>query len=299
MKYKYSTTVKNNDVLRESFNKLTRSTFGFDFSQWYARGHWGECYIPHVLLDGEKVISNVSVNLMQFDIGGVEKNYIQLGTVMTDSAYRNQGLNREIMEHILDEYVEKADGIYLFANDEVLSYYPKFGFKPAKEYEYYMQCKEQEKIAPYLIEKVDMTDEKNCLRLYSAIQDYFISPEIPNRNDAMYMNRNLGLYQFWMAFGYDEHIFYLPEVDIYVIAETNKNTLLIHQIFGKQQADMIRLSKSFGEHVDEMVLGFSPVQKELFLVRERKEEDCTLFILGEDLQCIEREKRMFPVLSHA
>ncbi len=299
MQYNYSKTVKNNPVLRESFNELTRSTFGFDFSQWYARGHWGDYYIPHALLDGEKVISNVSVNLMQFDMGGTEKNYIQLGTVMTVPACRNQGLNREIMEQILDEYTGRADGIYLFANDEVLDYYPKFGFKPAKEYEYYLHCKKQEKITPYSMKKVDMSEEKNCLRLYSFIQDYSISPEFPNKNDAMYMNQNLSLYQFWMAFGYDEHIFYLTEEDIYVIAEINKNTLLIHQIFGKQQADMMRLSKSFGEHVEEMVLGFSPVQKELFLVREREEEDCTLFILGEDLKCIERDRLMFPVLSHA
>lgn len=299
MKYTYSKTVKNNPVLRESFNELTRSTFGFDFSQWYARGHWGDYYIPHVLLDGEKVISNVSINLMQFDMGGIEKNYIQLGTVMTAPAFRNRGLNREIMEHILDEYTDKADGFYLFANDEVLDYYPKFGFKPVKEYEYYMHCKKQEKITPYSMKKVDMSEEKNCLQLYSFIQDYSISPEFPNKNDAMYMNRNLSLYQFWLAFGYDEHIFYLPEEDIYVIAETNKNTLLIHQIFGKQPVDMMRLSKSFGEHVEEMVLGFSPVQKELFLVREREEEDCTLFVLGEDLQRMERDKLMFPLLSHA
>lgn len=89
LKYSYSTSVKNNDIIRKSFNELTRNTFCFDFVNWYQSGHWGELYIPHVLLDGEKVISNVSVNLMQFDMCGQKKNYLQLGTIMTDLRYRN------------------------------------------------------------------------------------------------------------------------------------------------------------------------------------------------------------------
>ena len=48
-----------------------------------------------------------------------------------------------------------------------------------------------------------------------------------------------------------------------------------------------------------MVLGYTPVHKEKFLVREHKEEDCTLFILGEDLTRIEENQMMFPILSHA
>ena len=124
MKYKYCTCVRGNDALRASFNELTRQTFGFDFVNWYEAGHWGDFYVPHVLLDGEKVVSNVSVNFMQFDLQGKKKNYIQLGTVMTDKNYRGQGLNRELMERILSEYEGKVNGIYLFGNDDVLDYYP-------------------------------------------------------------------------------------------------------------------------------------------------------------------------------
>lgn len=34
-------------------------------------------------------------------------------------------------------------------------------------------------------------------------------------------------------------------------------------------------------------------------VREFKEEDCTLFIIGEDLKRIEQDKMRFAILSHA
>lgn len=299
MKYNYSTDVRDNDVLRQSFNELTRQTFYFDFSDWYRKGHWGDMYIPHVLLDGEKVISNVSVNLMQFDVQGVEKNYIQLGTVMTDEAYRGQGLNREIMEKILSEHADKADGIYLFANDDVCNYYQKFGFRPSKEYEYYMHCESQENISAYVVEKVDMAQETQCEKLYDVIRKYSDVSNNHNQNDAMYMSHNLGLYQFWLADDYGNQIYYVPETEGYVVAGLEENILHIHQIFGKQQVDIARLAKTFGENVEEVVLGYSPVHKENLLEREHKEEDCTLFILGEDLNCMERDKLMFPVLSHA
>lgn len=297
--YKYSIAVKNNDVLRESYNELTRNTFGFDFVNWYELGHWGEMYIPHAITDGDKVISSISVNLMQFDVGGVKKNYIQLGTVMTDTQYRERGLNRKIMEEVLKEYEGKVDGIYLFANDSVLNYYTKFGFKPSKEYEYYMQCEDKENIKSYVIEKVDMTHKEQCERLYDVIRNYSDDTNNLNENDAMYMSDNIGLYQFWLAAEYGKHVYYLPEIGNYVVAELKGDTLYIYQIFGKQQVDINRLTKSFGEKVNEVVLQYTPVNKENFSVREHKEEDCTLFILGEDLQCVERNKMMFPILSHA
>ncbi|MDE7433077.1 MAG: GNAT family N-acetyltransferase [Lachnospiraceae bacterium] len=299
MKYRYSKAVRDNDVLRQSFNELTRQTFYFDFSDWYRKGHWGDMYIPHVLLDGDKVISNVSVNRMQFDVQGTEKNYIQLGTVMTDSAYRGQGLNREIMEKILDEYEGRADGIYLFGNDDVLDYYPKFGFSPLKEYEYYMRFENLENISAYAAEKVDMKQDNQCEKLYDFIRKYPSDSKSLNQNDAMYMSRNIGLYQFWLDGEYGNQVYYLPETEGYIVAELKGNVLYIHQIFGKGQVDIARTARAFGEEVIEVVLGFSPVHRENFLVREHKEEDCTLFVLGEDLNCIERDKMMFPVLSHA
>ena len=36
MNYNYFITIKNNDTLQESFNKLIQETFFFDFTEWYA-----------------------------------------------------------------------------------------------------------------------------------------------------------------------------------------------------------------------------------------------------------------------
>ena len=94
-------------------------------------------------------------------------------------------------------------------------------------------------------------------------------------------------------------IFHLPEADAYLIARVEEKVLHVYQIFGKKQLQPERLISSFSERIEEMVIGYTPVHKEKFLVREHKEEDCTLFILGEDLIRIEENQMMFPILSHA
>lgn len=306
MKYTYKIQVKDNDKLRESFNKLTQKTFCFNFKDWYDAGHWGDLYIPHVLLDldGENVISNVSVNIMEFDICGEHKKYLQIGTVMTDNQYRNQGLNAWIMNQILKEYEGQVDGIYLFGNDSVLNYYPKFGFQPSKEYEYYMSYEDKSDIFPYILEQVDITQNEQSERLYSFINQYSDDSnkqenKKQNQNDAMYMSKNLNLYQFWLAMDYGKQIYYLLETNTYVIAHVENETLYVHQIYGREQVDIQRLAKSFTQPIKEIILEYTPVHKDQYQVREFKEEDCTLFIIGEDLKRIEQDKMRFAILSHA
>ncbi|MBQ8821746.1 MAG: GNAT family N-acetyltransferase [Lachnospiraceae bacterium] len=283
----------------DSFNELTRNTFGFDFTGWHAAGHFGEMYVPHVILKDGKVVSNVSVNKMQFDVDGVIKNYIQLGTVMTDGGCRGQGLNREIMEGILQEYTGNVDGIYLFGNDSVLDYYPKFGFVPCEEYEYYLPYEGENDVVPYELEKVDMRDTEQVSKLDAVVKDYFQDKEVSNENDALYMSENLDLYHFWLDAEYPDSIFYIPEAQAYAVLAIEDDKLYLYQIFGKQKVDIKRLAKAMEGNFSEIVLGYTPIHKDDFGVRVHKEEDCTLFILGDDLKCISEGKMMFPLLSHA
>lgn len=290
---------KEDQQLLDSFNELTRNTFGVDFTGWHAAGHFSDMYVPHVLTDKEKVVSNVSVNRMQFDMGGVIKNYLQIGTVMTDEEYRGQGLNRKIMESILQEYAGKVDGIYLFGNDSVLEYYPKFGFVPCEEYEYYCTCDGIRDVVPYVMEKVDMEDVAQAKRFYAVMGNYSATPDVPNENDALYMSENICLYHFWLDTICNNNVYYLPECSVYVVAAVEDDRLNIYQILGKERADVKRIAKSFGEGFSEVVLSYTPVHKDGLSVRIHKEEDCTLFILGEDLKCVSERRMMFPILSHA
>lgn len=124
------------DTLRHALNELTRKTFGFDFESWVTGGYFEGDYIPYSFIEDGKIVSNVSVNRMTFLQNGVERNYIQLGTVMTDAAYRKQGLARKLLEHVVNQYKDSCDGFYLFANLGAVDFYDRCGFSKINEYGY-------------------------------------------------------------------------------------------------------------------------------------------------------------------
>lgn len=302
MKYRFSNKVKEDEKLRESFNELAQRVFGFNLIDWYNKGHWSDKYIPHVLINEDgKVISNVSVNLMRFTMGGESKNFIQLGTVMTDPDYQRQGLNRYLLERILEEYKEKVDGFYLFANDTVLDYYPKFGFKPIKETYYSFQVDGRKDVTlettlpGYQIEKVDIAIPTVSQNLYQLIEEL---DTISDPNDGFRTYENLGLYQFHLAADLANSVYYLPELNGYILANYKDGVLSLHQTISSKPIDMERLSASFEEEISEIRFGYTPVHKEKYIAYIEKPE-CTLFVIGPTLERVEIEKMRFPTISHA
>lgn len=130
----------------KTFSALPEQVFGLNFRDWYRKGFWTDQYIPYVMADGERVAANVSVNIMNFVWHDVPKHYVQLGTVMTDPAYRGQGLARTLLEEVLKDWAERCDCLYLFANSSVLDFYPKFGFARTTEYQYIMRLDAQQSV---------------------------------------------------------------------------------------------------------------------------------------------------------
>lgn len=287
MKYKFITAYKDNDKLRKSLNELTEKTFCFNFENWYSNGFWGGKFIPNSLIDGDKVIANMSVNLMDFDMDGIEKHYIQIGTVMTDENYRDQGLSRYLMQKIIEEYKNKVDGIYLFGNDSVLNFYPKFGFVKSKEYQYSKDIYPINSVKK--IEQINMDDKANWNDFFSTVKNSI-------SNDRFTMN-NPELIAFHTK--WSNSVYYLAEEDTYIIAEINGENLFIKQIIASHKVNLETIISSFGSEIKKVTLGFTPYDGNGYAVDELHKEDSTLFILGIDLENIENKKLMFPTLSHA
>lgn len=53
---------------------------------------------------------------------------------MTDPDYRGRGLSRWLIDRVLEDFEQQVDFIFLYANDSVLDFYPKLGFKRAPEF---------------------------------------------------------------------------------------------------------------------------------------------------------------------
>lgn len=128
---------KNDPVLRNRFFDIVGTIFpSANFREWYEKGFWADEYVLYSLVDNEKIISNVSLSKMKLMIDEEEVNGIQIGTVGTIPEYRNKGLSRYLMDLVLDKYQNSADLFFLFANETVIDFYPKFGFKQYNEVVY-------------------------------------------------------------------------------------------------------------------------------------------------------------------
>lgn len=276
---------------RHMLNDLTQKTFWFDFENWVVGGYFEGDYIPYSFVEDGKMIANVSVNKMSFIQNGISKNYIQLGTVMTDEAYRKQGLAKKLMNHIIEEYKDKCDGFYLFANLEALDFYRKMGFVEGMQYSYSLK-KEYlpDKSNVSLFRKADQT-------MKNKYMDYVRNSAV---NSALEQSNKFGLQMFYTA-GM-ENVYYTKDIDCFVILEEEENTIALQSIIAKEQISLKEICSRIDGKYDSIRLGFVPHDKEKFMcdiMRYDGGEDYRLFSLGNELESIEKEQLYFPELSHA
>ena len=285
------TAYPTNNTLRRSFCRLAEQTFGIDFEPWYQAGFWGQQYRPYSLVENREVIANVSVNIMDMCLHGQQKRFIQLGTVMTEEAHRGQGLSRFLMERILEEWKPQCDGVYLFANDSVLNFYPKFGFRPAQEWTYTKPLSAASITAP-LPPKLDMSEPANQRRLKQAVLQ-----SVPQ--SALAMHHNTGLVLFYALSVYRESVYVLDSCNALVMADCEDGTLYVHDIIAPHPVSLNAVIDAFAAFgARQVVLEFIPNDAQGFAAQPLCEEDTTLFLLG-DFPEWEQERLRFPALSHA
>jgi hypothetical protein len=226
---------------------------------------------------------------MDFNMDGTDKHYIQIGTVMTDEEYRGRGLSKYLMERIIAEYKGKVDGIYLFGNDSVVDFYPKFGFIKGNEYQYSKTINGTNNKTQ--IKHVNMADKQSRQKFLDTVKSNI-------SNERLSMD-NLGLTTFWTTGPMSDLIYCLADEDAYIIADIDKENLWIYQIISTHKVNLETIINSFGNTAKKVILGFTPYDTNGFNIGELHEEDCTFFYLGKDLENIEKKKLMFPTLSHA
>jgi predicted N-acetyltransferase YhbS len=242
---------KNEKKVRESFNELATLVFGLDFEDWYQKGYWDSRYIPFSYLDGQKVIANVSVNLLDFVIDGKKKRAIQIGTVMTHPDYRNRGLSASLMNKVLDEYAYQYDFMYLFANRNVLGFYPKFGFESVEENQFLMEYNSRHTDFTG-IRKLDKNNNDDLTFIYKfASQRVPVSKRFGTENSQ-------GLLMFYCIYVFD-HIYYLEDEEVIVIFKQEGNQVNIFDIVGKKEVNIDAvLSKITNSGTNKIIFHYTP-----------------------------------------
>ena len=251
----YMKDYKNDENLRKNFNELATMVFGINFEDWYQKGFWNNRYIPFSYIDGDKVVANVSVNVLNLVIYGEKKNAIQIGTVMTHPDYRKRGLSASLMKKVLDEYEYKYDFMYLFANRTVLDFYPKFGFKSVHEYQYSMKYSPSKS---YLtgIRKINCNNEEDVNFIYK-----FVSKRVPA--SKLFGTENaLSILMFHCMYVFNNDIYYLEREDVIVIYKKGNKQIDIFDIISKKEININDiLSKITDRDTNKVVFHYTPDYK--------------------------------------
>ncbi len=284
--YLFVKQYQENEELRSGLNRLTSQTFGFNFEGWYQQGFWTDRYRPYSLVHRDRIVANVSVNPIDFVAEGKLYHTLQIGTVMTDSGYRNKGLSRVLFDIIMEEYDGKADMMYLYANATVRQFYPKFGFTQAEEHIYSKQYTRNTKHAFRKLNGTNQEDRQLLFRLINNTK--------PISKYAMAGNPYLTM--FYLTAPLAESLYYCEELDLAAVVEYEEDRMLVDDIFCTEMFDMDEVIASLLDHDNRKVwLGFTPQNTDSFLCDLLQEPDTTFFVKGNNFV----EKGRLPILSHA
>lgn len=279
---------QNDSKLRKGFNDLVGKIFCLNFEDWYQNGYWKDQFKQYSLFDKESVIANVSAYTMDYDWDGSKKHCVQFGGVMTDEAYRNQGLNRIVIEEAIKDNMDKVDDIFLLANHTVLNFYPKFGFHKCRQW----QCSKDVHItSERSAVSVPMDDKKNWAVIEEAVRNSV-------SNSLLEMKSNPELIMFYLTKFMLENVFYIESIDTYAVAEIEGEELTLSQVFAPSKIDLDKVFEAFGKEIKHVTLEFTPLNPEEYVQTEITNPDDTLFVMGKDVERFEQQKVMIPVLSH-
>lgn len=268
---------RDNHIYRNEFFKFICRIFpGADFKTWYSKGFWTDEYIPYSILEQNRIISNVSISKMKIIINGKMLPAIQFATVGTLKEYRNSGLSRYLMEYVLNKYTNSTEIFFMFANDRVLNFYQKFGFKQFTETIFISNSKLHQ--PNYSAKKINIHSPKDMELLKTSFQKRIVLTKLFGAVDFEFAF-------FWHIFNtFPNDIFYVEEKDVIVIATFANNCLhLFDVIFNKPISDINLLIPKIvnNKNIKSVYYYFPPEQLGFEYDEVKTYEDSPLFIRGE------------------
>lgn len=288
--YLYYKGFQNNEFLRRGLDKLAQKVFGgLTFETWYEGGYWNEKFVPYTLFKDDEAVANILVVHFDIRFQEIDRHYIQLSTVMVDKNYRGRGLLRFLMKKFLEDYKEKCDGMYLYANDSVLEFYPKFGFKKELEYEYSKEIKS----GTGKVIKLSLNNRENMELLVKMCKE-------GNPYSDIDMKDSHEIILFHCIKEFQDNIYYLPEDKVIVIAKQERDKLICYDIYGNPHLSIeYILSHIIKTGCNKIVLGFTPREKQKYTISLCEEINTTLFVLSNKENIFEHQQIMLPIICHA
>ncbi len=246
------------------------------------------------LFDKDKIVAHITASLFTSSWDNQPRTVLQVGTVMTDEAYRNRGLSRFLMEYILKIYKDKSDGILLFANETVYQFYPKFGLVPVNEYQAVTHTRPSTENKKHSVRKLDLSVPEDLHVFRQAVHHAVPNSAFPMQCQALSF--------FYCAanpeFGFSDAMYYIDALKSVIVMQEVEETLYIQEIFAPQEVAIREVINSFtGEKEQEIRLGFTPLNG-TFEYQPYHEEDLKLLVSKKLQPYFEKQQLMVPILSH-
>ena len=214
------------DTWRSGFYPLAIDTFSLDFAPWYDAGGWNANYQPYAFFHNNRAIANVSISNMSLLIEGEPVKAIQVGTVMTDPAWRRQGLSYGLFQRIFADYPPQ-DHLYFLAADEMaVPLYTACGFEPWVQQRFWVDLDCQGKKTHMPFTAVEKTSQE-MIELYSTCGP--VSEHLSATDDH-------SILLFYRSMGFDSALYEVKE-GIYALLKTRETAadapeeLLVYRFF--------------------------------------------------------------------
>lgn len=119
-------------------------------------------------------------------------------------------------------------------------------------------------------------------------------------NSSMEQINKFDLQMFYTA--NMENVYYSKDMDCFVVAEFEDDTLLLQSIISENIVKLAELLQNLGGKYNKCRLGFTPSPEAMNICDAEKydgKEDFRFLYLGKDLETIQQQKLYFPEFSHA
>jgi predicted N-acetyltransferase YhbS len=243
------------------------------WTRWRDHGGWTEDYEVFAIVDGARIVSTIGRSRMQLVINGEDQVGYQLGAIATLESYRRQGLARRLMNRVIEELDEPDQPIILFANDSVLDFYPRLGFK---------RIPQRRSTAEVFIEPSG-TPARRCDPSSAADRSRLAklcAQARPSRGPLA--ARDYHWILLWNLICGPATAFWLREVDALIAASVENERLVIHDVIARQPFDLeLTIPALITQPVTELEFLFDPEGWWPTAIRsELDDADSTLFVRG-------------------
>lgn len=221
-----------------------------DFRLWQSRGGWDDSYEVFLLREGGEIVASTGCTRLQLCVAGQERAGWQLGAVAVHPQRRGQGHARILLQQVLERVDAEQAPVLLFANDNVLDFYPRFGFRPLAQRRYAAAVDWQPATAAP--EPCDVSQPDDRVRLQALCENALL-------NDALFGVRRYYRVLLWHLCYRPLRACWLDDGNALAVVEESEGVLYLRDLLARRPFDLAAALPTLARAaVTRLEFGFRP-----------------------------------------